>query len=76
MGKEEPNSVDWREVFWWREAERVENVLVLSTVDEYNQEIIDAKEKEFQNLVDNDVLSWFMMRFRKLSQPNGSFMKK
>ena len=32
---------------------RVENVLVLSTVDEYNQEIVDAKEKEFQNLVDN-----------------------
>ena len=55
MGKEEPNSVDWREVLWWREAERVENVLVLSTVDEHNQEIIDAKEKEFQNLVDNDV---------------------
>ena len=76
MGKEEPNSVDWREVLWWREAERVENVLGLSTVDEYNQEIIDVKEKEFQNLVDNDVLSWFMMRFRKLSQPNGSFMKK
>ena len=76
IGKEEPDSVDWREVLWWREAERVENVLILSIVHEYNQEIVDAKEKEFQNLVDNNVLSLFMMRVRKLSQPNGSFMKK
>ena len=43
------------EVLWWRKAERVENVLVLSIVDEYNQDIVDGKEKEFQNLVDNDV---------------------
>ena len=55
IGKEEPNSVDWRMFLWWREAERVENILVLSTVDEYNQEIVDEKEQEFQNLVDNDV---------------------
>ena len=54
--KIEPNSVVWREVIWWRrEAERTENVLVLPTVDEYNQEIVDGQEKEFQNLVDNDV---------------------
>ena len=26
-----------------------------STVDEYSQEVVDAKEKEFQNLVDNDI---------------------
>ena len=36
-------------------SDRVENVLVLSRVDEHNQEIVDVKEKEFQNLVDNDV---------------------
>ena len=36
-------------------TEKVENFLVLSTVDEYNKELVDAKQKEFQNLVDNDV---------------------
>ena len=46
--KRRTNSADWREVLWWNETERVQSVLILSTVDEYNQEIVDAKE-EFQN---------------------------
>ena len=50
-GKEEPNSVDWREVLCWKDAERVENVLVLSTVDEYNQEIVD---NDIFELVDDE----------------------
>jgi len=55
VGQNEPSSVNWKDIIWWREAGKAENVLVLSELDQYNQDIVDAKEKEFQNLLEHDV---------------------
>ena len=55
VGKNESSSVNWKDVLWWREARKAENVLVLTPIDHYSQEIVDAKEKEYQNLLEHDV---------------------
>ena len=55
IGEDEPSSVSWKDVLWWREEQKAEDVLVLTTRNEYDQEIVDAKENEFQNLMNNDV---------------------
>ena len=58
MGKDEPSSVNWNDILWWREQNKSENILVLNSVEEYNQDIIDAKENELQNLIKHDVFEW------------------
>eukprot|EP00794_Sanderia_malayensis_P021304 gene21304-23381_t len=59
IGEKEARSVDWSRVQWWRELESETNqVLILSGVAENNQEVIAAKEKEYNNLVENDVFEW------------------
>ena len=56
VGQKEASSVDWSRVQWWRQLESETNqVLILSGVEENNQEVIKAKEKEYNNLVENDV---------------------
>ena len=55
IGKNEASSVNWKDVIWWREAHQPENVLVLTSIDHYSQEIVDAKEKEYRNLLEHDV---------------------
>ena len=56
LGQNEPSSVDWTDVLWWRQIENtVEQVLVLNKIDLSNQDVIDAKEKEVSNLKENDV---------------------
>eukprot|EP00794_Sanderia_malayensis_P000758 gene758-46_t len=59
IGEKEARSVDWSRVQWWRELESETNlVLILSGVAENNQEVIAAKEKEYNNLVENDAFEW------------------
>ena len=50
-----PQSIDWSHVQSYRNALHTEQVALLSKHDELSQEIIDAKEKEIENLVENEV---------------------
>ena len=59
VGENEASSVDWSRVLWWRQVEGETNqVLVLSEVEENNQEILEAKKEEYNKLVENDVFEW------------------
>ena len=59
VGENKSSSVDWSRVLWWRQVEGETNqVLVLSEVEENNQEILEAKEEEYNKLVENDVFEW------------------
>ncbi len=58
IGEENPSSVNWNDVVWWREVDDTEEVLVLSDIQEFDQDIIDAKERKLNNLIDNDVFEW------------------
>ena len=55
VGKDEASSVNWKDVVWWREARQAEDVMILTSIDHYSQEIVDAKEKEYKNLLEHDV---------------------
>ena len=55
VGKDEASSVNWKDVVWWREASQAEDVLILTSIDHYSQEIVDAKDKEYMNLLEHDV---------------------
>ena len=55
VGQEEPIAVDWRKVIWWREVCNTEQVLTLTSIEECQSDIIEAKEREISNLVENDV---------------------
>ena len=55
IGKEEPVAVDWSKVEWWREVGNTEQVLTLTAIQEYDAEVIEAKEKEINNLKEHDV---------------------
>ena len=54
VGKEQPSSVNWDEVLWWREIES-EQILMLSAIKENSQEVLDAKESELNSLKENNV---------------------
>ena len=58
IGKEEPGSINWREVAWWKEIEESENVVLLSAAQELQQDVLEAKEEEINNLKENDVFVW------------------
>jgi len=56
LGSDEATSVDWQTVVWWKTVtETVNQILVLNDVDMHSQEVVDAKEAEVQNLIENDV---------------------
>ena len=55
LGDDEPSSIDWKEVSWWKKLDKEESVLILSSVEEYSQAVIDAKSRELKNLEDNKV---------------------
>ena len=40
---------------WWRAEDPLEIVLVSSAIDECKSEVLVARQKELQNLVDNEV---------------------
>ena len=54
VGKEQPSSVNWDEVLWWREIES-EQILMLSAIKENSQEVLDAKESKLNSLKENNV---------------------
>ena len=58
VGKDVPVTVEWDSVVWWRDIEITEQVLTLSSVEECQQDVMDAKDKEIQNLKENDVFEW------------------
>ena len=59
IGTDVKCAVDWRQVLWWREVEcQISQVLTLTVSEENKAEIVEAKEKEFQNLQENDVFEW------------------
>ena len=55
MGEEEPRSIDRSQVHNWRNVPYPENVVMMTQVEELAQEVVDAKEKEIKNLIENDV---------------------
>ena len=58
VGKDAPVRVKWNSVKWWRDIEITEQVLTLTSVEECQQDVIDAKEVEMQNLIEHDVFEW------------------
>ena len=54
-GEEEPRSIDWSQVHNWRNVPYPENVVMMTQDEELAQEVVDAKEKEIKNLIENDV---------------------
>ena len=53
-GELQAMSVNWNDVLSWKEVEKPESVLV-NEVDLMSQEVLDAKNREVQNLVEHDV---------------------
>ena len=56
VGKEELTSVNWGEVLWWKEIES-EQILMVPTIKEDSQKVLDAKERELNSLKDNSVFN-------------------
>ena len=54
-GQDEPMCVNWDHVSAWSELPFPEQVLVLSKDQEVSQEVVDAKNKELQKMISNDV---------------------
>ena len=54
-GTEIPSSVNWDEIKEWKQLPDQEKVVLLTATEEMSQEVIDAKDREIQNLRDNDV---------------------
>ena len=54
-GDEKPSSVDWKQVSYWKKVVCPESVLLVTDQEQMSQEIVDAKEKELKNMIENDV---------------------
>ena len=54
-GEECPSSVNWDEVKDWEQLQDQEKIIFFAAEEEMGQEVVDAKEREIQNLRDNDV---------------------
>ena len=54
-GEEEPRSIDWSQVHNWRNVPYPENVVMMTQNKELAQEVVDAKEKEINILIENYV---------------------
>ena len=54
-GDEKPSSVDWKQVSYWEKVVCPESVLLVTDQEQMSQEIVDAKEKELKNMIENDV---------------------
>ena len=55
-GEKELRSIDWSQVHNWRNVPYPENVVIMTPDEELAREVVDAKEKEINNLIENDVL--------------------
>ena len=54
-GDEKPSSVDWKQVSYWEKVVCPESVLLVTDQEQMSQEIVNAKEKELKNMIENDV---------------------
>ena len=54
-GSSSPNSINWDDIVKWKELPEPEKVVLLNECEEKKQDIIDAKEKELRNLLENNV---------------------
>ena len=50
-----PMSVNWDDVEEWSELPAPENTVLLTADQEMSQEVVDAKENELKNLIENEV---------------------
>ena len=55
IGDEKPSSVNWDEIVAWKQLPDQEKIILLTADEEMSQVVVDAKEREIQNLRDNDV---------------------
>ena len=58
IGHDNPSVVDWRTVLWWREIGETKQVFTLTAVQEYETDVVEAKERELKNLMENDVFEY------------------
>ena len=58
VGSNDPSSVDWSRIQWWRKIAQPAQIVLLSTANEYEQEVMAAKLKEMSKLEKNDVFQW------------------
>ena len=58
VGSDDPSSVDWSRIQWWRKIAQPAQIVLLSAANEYEQEVMAAKLKEMNNLEKNDVFQW------------------
>ena len=54
-GASEPSSLNWNDISMWKPLPIPEKVVLLSSIQEMSQEVVDAKCKEIRNLVENNV---------------------
>ena len=54
-GEDKPCSFNWEHVEKWKELPSPDSIFLLTDANEFNQDIVDAKEKELSNLLNNDV---------------------
>ena len=47
--------MDWKQVSCWEKVVCPESVLLVTDQEQMTQEIVDAKEKELKNMIENDV---------------------
>ena len=50
-----PSCVNWKDVTEWRQIKEYEHSIFLTATEQMDQEVVDAKEQEVQNLLANDV---------------------
>ena len=54
-GENGPSSVNWNDVESWRQIPEQEHAVFLTATEEMNQEVVDAKDREIKNLIENNV---------------------
>ena len=58
VGQDSPSVVDWKTIKWWKEICETEHVYTLTAVQEYETDVVEAKERELKNLTENDVFEY------------------
>ena len=79
QGEHDPISVCWKDVVSWNEIPEYEETLLLTSVDEMNQEILDAKAKELRNLKHNNVfeeVDYTSIQINPLSQVSECLLRR
>ena len=62
---DDPSSVDWGRIQWWRKIAQPAQIVLLSAANEYEQKVMAAKLKEMSNLENNKKRSHTQLDSRK-----------